>query len=283
MSTGIPFWLQDHCDRLTSNDATLHNLNLNIRHLDATQLGALTNALSQNSILSSMNLTASLVSPDPVSPESLQLLLAHPTLKVLHLSYNRLLDASLLSLRAFHLVKLQLDHNSLENPHCLWEALRHNTTLQVLLLDYNRITDAACPALAAALQDQCSTLRELGLRHNCINTAAGASRLLDVLVRSNTTLRQLHVEGNEGISTDHRTKIDFWCLANAKGRGRWKSLTSVVTTTPFWLSEVVQHPSVLILLLRTRPDIVVGSRDLPLRRVTGQKRSSSYQDIRAVE
>src|SRR3569832_435009 len=116
----IPPWLQEHCDRLVANDLSLTNLNLNIRRLDDRQLHALAVTMSQNYHLLVLNLTSSLTSSDIAT---IQAVVDHVTLSLLHLSYNRLEMA--VSLSHSSLVELYLDHNALVDPEPLFESLRN--------------------------------------------------------------------------------------------------------------------------------------------------------------
>jgi hypothetical protein len=115
----IPPWLEEICVRLRSNDESLTNLNLNIRQLRPVWLAYLWDALEANTVLETLNLTNSLVPPLDLRP-LLRGLAHHGSLKTLYLSYNKLVDVSLLA-----------------------TVLRTNTSLENLFLDYNRVQDDA--------------------------------------------------------------------------------------------------------------------------------------------
>lgn len=270
----VPPWLLDNCNRLIANEASLTNLNLNIRRLSDDDLEFLADALEQNSTVRILNLTSSLRIPSlngRLLDGHLQQIMHHSTLEVLHLSYNRLgsISAELASDPASRLSELHLDHNSLDNPELLFNSLRRNTSLKVLQLNSNRLCDDACHVLSDALVMNAS-LEVLGLRRNRI-TFAGAARLEACLGKSNTVLRRLELEENGGIPEQQLRRVETWCDANRLGRWCWQKGTSPPMLSRLWpnvIARLTGHVDVLRLFLKIRSDVLLLSlsRDLGSRK-----------------
>jgi Ran GTPase-activating protein (RanGAP) involved in mRNA processing and transport len=257
----IPPWLQENCNRLIANDFSLTNLNLNIRRLGNNDLHVLADAMGQNSWLLVLNLTSTLtnaIANDRVRiDESIQLIVRHPTLSVLHLSYNHL-DAIAVTLPGddtSNLTELYLDHNALVCPGQLLNSLKRNTSLRVLQLNCNRLSDEACRVLADALYTNRS-LQVVGLRCNSI-CSVGASLLEGCLESSNVTIQRLDLADNVGVSGQQRSRIETLCLSNRLGRQWWRSGSQLPPELwPELMERMTGHADVLRLFLKTRPDIV---------------------------
>lgn len=253
----IPPWLQDHCDRLVTNDENLTNLNLNIRRLDSVMMEALVAALQQNSVLSVLNMTSSLThSPNAIEPLTRTLLPHHPSLKILHLSHNRLTNISL-SLLATNtvLTELYLEYNALGQTACedLAKGLQHNTSLTVLQLNYNQVGDAGCRALAEALRSN-QSLRTLGLERNGI---ADASHLRRVLQHENVWLERLRLGQNNALDDAAvRTSIQLYCRANAAGRRFLRHCTLPEAAWPMLLHRLAEDSELRYFFLREKPDLL---------------------------
>jgi hypothetical protein len=260
-----PPWLLDNCNRLIANEASLTNLNLNIRRLNDDDLELLADALEQNSTLQILNLTSSLNLPNinvRLIDGYLQQIILHSTLEVLHLSYNRLgsITATLASDPASHLSELHLDHNSLDYPELLFSSLRCNTSLKVLQLNSNRLCDDACRVLSDALVTN-SSLEVLGLRQNLI-TCAGAARLEGCLRISNMVLRRLELDENKGVPKHQLRRIETLCDANRLGRLRWQKGAAPPILPCLWpdvIARISGRVDVLRLFLQIRSDDVLLS------------------------
>jgi len=172
------------------------------------------------------------------------------SLRILHLSYNRIRDAGpighcLATNRS--LVELYLDYNligsggvtmaaaSAAGAHgnrgpsrklrrqlrALASGLGQNTTLRVLALSYNRLGDAGCMALASPSSlGRNRSLRVLRLAHNGV-TEVGAKALESVLENSNCTLEELDLGGHDDdIPPALLARIELLCRANRVGGRR---------------------------------------------------------------
>jgi hypothetical protein len=269
----IPFWLQEHCARLSLSDEALTNLNLNIRKLDTTMMQSLANALQTNQTLRVLNLTSS-VAQNPSSILALEPILRnHPSLQILHLSYNRL---SIHEVQIFGpilqtnhiLTELHLDYNLIDlhlstedrfsTTTQIADGLRHNRSLRILQVNYNHITDSGCIRLAQAL-DENHTLQILGLKRNQI-TETGARAFLETLQYRNFKLERIDLSQNpvsrldpdsnrESVSSSLilLSQMDLLCRANAAGR-RWLQDSSANVPESIWpfLLSRVRHDLPLV-------------------------------------
>jgi hypothetical protein len=253
--------LQENCDRLIANDASLTNLNLNIRRLGDHDLRVLAEAMEQNSRLLVLNLTSTFTNATTddggLIDESIQLIVRHSTLSVLHLSYNRLeaIAVALSGQSTSNLTELYLDHNALVYPAQLLDSLKQNPSLKVLQLNCNRLADETCRVLAGALTTN-KSLHVVGLRRNAI-TSVGADLLERCLESSNVTIRSLDLLENVGVSDQQLRRIETLCLSNRLGRQWWRSGSQVPPELwPELVERMKGHADVLRLFLKTRPDFV---------------------------
>jgi hypothetical protein len=253
----IPPWFEEHCSRLTANDEGLTNLNLNIRRLDRDMVEALSTALLNNTVLVVLNLTSSLQNnPDAVVPLAETVLPHHPSLQVLHLSYNRLTDVRFIgsALRTNScLEEVYLDYGQIgaESAYYLADGLSKNKTLRVLQLNYNAVGDKGAQALATALHEN-DSLRRLGLERNGI-TEQGATAL-EVALRSNVTLTSVHLDRN-AIPETVRRQIQLYCRANEAGRSQLLQDSLEYTEWLNILSGVKDDPDLRFFFVRLRPDL----------------------------
>lgn len=195
----IPKWLSDHCDRLQDEESQIQNLNLNIRRLNVDMIQALSEALMKNKDIETINLTSALFNDQERGlVPFLQVLQKHPSLRAIHLSYNRLRHVHAIEqpLRSnTQLRELYLDYNQLncDTAISLANVLRHNTTLTVLQLNSNRIGDLGGEAIARSLSEN-STLKFLGMRSNQLGgrTAKAIMSSLEV----NMSLTTLQIDKN---------------------------------------------------------------------------------------
>jgi Ran GTPase-activating protein (RanGAP) involved in mRNA processing and transport len=125
---------------------------------------------------------------------------AHTSLTTLHLSYNRLQDASVLAsslaMNRSSLVELNLDHNMLGEDTALALAamLQTNRRLKLLDLNSNSLHDRGGVALARSLRDNTS-LRRLGMARTGIGAETAESFLRTL--QDNVTLCRLRLEANQ--------------------------------------------------------------------------------------
>jgi len=231
----------------------IFNLNLNLRRLDAFMMQALADALSQNDEIQIINLTSALVSRNhhhrrptagssdhhthsssSSSDETLiplaQLLCHHKSLEVIHLSYNRLTDASCLG-RALStnssLQELYMDHNQMSGASvvALAGGLARNpdTKLRVLCLNSNRMGDLGGMALAQLLLTN-QSLKRLQLTNNMLG-GASVLALCQALEQRNVTLIELGLEETTepsaqsmGAASQQLCRIQQLLQANRSGR-----------------------------------------------------------------
>lgn len=235
----LPHWLEDHCRRLTrppssseNNRDRLTNLNLNLRRLDYPMMQALTKALAKNVDIQAINLTSAISNTpterhrllfgtydDPLIPFA-YLLESHASLQVVHLSYNKLIDAVCLGRSLVTnqcLETLHLDYNQLTETTaiCLAQGLQSNQTLKTLCLRSNQIGDIGGRAFATALQVN-STLQSLDLSKNRLGTGA-AHAFRQVLRTRNTSLFDLRLGENPEMGVVH----DLQVLVQANRIGRY--------------------------------------------------------------
>jgi Ran GTPase-activating protein (RanGAP) involved in mRNA processing and transport len=229
--TNIPRWLEEQCFRLQDEGSNLRNLNLNIRRFTPTMILALSKALEGNTRIEIVNMTSSLsnaaVAEHRHNNKQLLLPLAHAiqchvSLKILHLSYNRLSNATplgvSLEMNQSSLVELHLDHNSLgaDTARALARALTRNSRLKVLQLNSNQVLDEGGHDLAKALKDN-SSLKTLGLARNQLGEGT-ARELLDALRSKNVSLTRLFLEENSHVPTALAAQCLFLLKANKCGR-----------------------------------------------------------------
>lgn len=258
----LPVWLRELCERLQSDDkALLTEVNLNLRRLDRPMMDHLCRVLSRNNndcALQSLNLTSSLVDrPEMTAAQVAEPLLLKALssmrcpLRILHLSYNRLMGRTLYRLGESlsvnqTLTELYLDHNRIDCQTVvhLSRGLGRNQTLQVLQLSSNLIGDLGATSLADALVVN-KSLRSLGLSHNVIGEPGGQAFVDALWKHKNTSLTLLDMKNNpqlSGTSNNNNNNTLGWlttlCQANALGR---KLLLS--------LSESSSLPGIVALLL----------------------------------
>lgn len=217
-SLAFPLWLEEICIRFRSNDESLTNLNLNIRRLTPASLAYLCDALKNNDQLDVLNLTNALVPPLDMGV-CINGLARHASLKVLHLSYNKLNDvtglASILSINT-SLEEIYLNYNRIQDGIVdLAEALKTNGKLRVLHLGKNRIDDKGAESLASMLHVN-KSLELLSLVWNNIGPAGLASLVQGL--QHNLTLRVLEVDQNPGCDPKLVRRIRQLGLSNSYGR-----------------------------------------------------------------
>jgi Ran GTPase-activating protein (RanGAP) involved in mRNA processing and transport len=260
VTSEIPPWLKEHCTRLSGGDHELTNLNLNIRRMDKRMMTLFSQSLQDNNTLLVLNLTSSLMNnmkdEDALRPFAEIVLPCHRSLKVLHLSYNRIQEVSTLGMALTtnnHLQEVYLDHNRIDGrgAQSLAEGLRKNSTLKVLCLSYNDIGDTGCEALAKALESNTSLLR-LSLERNSISTVGAAS--LQSALQNNDTIRNIGLDLND-ILPEQTACIRIVCRANEAGR---KFLTHHQLSLGIWpalLEQLSEEPDLLYFFLHAKPDL----------------------------
>jgi Ran GTPase-activating protein (RanGAP) involved in mRNA processing and transport len=264
--SSLPTWLQDVCTQLASDDAQLTNLNLNIRRLDARMMEALAAALQRNTVLLILNLTSSLANSSNVTavqPLALTVLARRTSLKILHLSYNRLTDvAAIGDALATNpcLQELYLDYNSItaESAKHLANGLRHNTALGVLQLNYNCIEDEGATALASALLTN-KSLQVLGLDRNGI-TETGSSALLAAVQTNNAYIQSILLQQDDGI-TRTQLILQLYCRANQAGRRYIRGESLPLDHWPALLERIKDQPDLLYFFLDQKPDLCQHAGD----------------------
>ncbi|KAL3945382.1 MAG: hypothetical protein SGBAC_000515 [Bacillariaceae sp.] len=198
----IPKWLSDHCDRLQDEESKIQNLNLNIRRMNADMIHVLSEALMKNDNIETINLTSALFQDQERGlVPFMRVMRNHPSLKAIHLSYNRLryIHAIEQPLRSnTQLCDLYLDYNRLncDTAISLANVLRHNTNLTVLQLNSNRIGDVGGEAIALALKDN-STLKFLGMRSNQLGKRTAKAMISSLKI--NMTLTTLQIDQNPNL------------------------------------------------------------------------------------
>jgi NLR family CARD domain-containing protein 3 len=258
----FPAWLREHCARLCARDDELRNLNLNIRGLDPRMMAFLAESMRDNDILVILNLTSSLARfPEAVISLAQIALPRHKSLKVLHLSYNRIQDASDLAKALATnecLEEVYLNYNRINDTgaEALAEGLRQNSTLRVLCMNSNEVGDQGCQALARALKGNTS-LRDLSLERNTISiVGAGA---IQMALRKNYTITTISLDWNN-MPARHAASIQILCRANKAGRGflanaGWNS----EAVWPAFLERLNHDPDLLYFFLREKLDLLLTS------------------------
>ena len=257
----VPPWLLELCARLERNDPDFTNLNLNIRRLDTEMLHVLSNAISQNTVLCTLNLTSSLTKAGSIHP--LFHVLTHScSLKILHLSYNRLSNQNgeIASLaRALEtntsLQELYLDHNEIdaEGAMALANMLRENTTLQVLQLSSNHIHDKGAQAFAQVLANDNTTLRRLELSANRM-TSKSVESFVNAL-ESNVTLYYLVVDKH---TTSVHQELNLVLNQNRAGRCLLRDESDLpLGMWSYVLGRSSRQPDVLYYFLKEFPSLYI--------------------------
>jgi Leucine Rich repeat len=263
-----PSWLVDHCARLSACDAQLVNLNLNIRRLDNFMITELASAVKHNNVLEVLNLTSSLVlainaaSAGPNNNNggtdaALHLLVTnsalseHPSLTILHLSYNRLSNvhclAEILGTNQA-LCELYLDHNQIDDNgvHQLGAALQVNSALQVLHLNSNQIGNAGCESLARALYHN-RILLVLGLEGN--DRISDVTALLMAVKDCNVWIHTIRVP------LAPNDELHFYCRANRAGRRFLRHEDLPHDQWPVLLEQINQELDLLHYFVRQKPNL----------------------------
>jgi Ran GTPase-activating protein (RanGAP) involved in mRNA processing and transport len=225
----IPRWLEEQCFRLRDEGCNLRDLNLNIRRLDPIMMEFFSEALKDNTRIESVNMTSSLSSlnrdhtdKDILTPLA-NAIRRHVSLKILHLSYNQLKDATPLGanldMNQSSLKELYLDHNKLDNNTvvALARVIRQNETLTVLQLNYNNIGDEGGKIIADALKDN-TCLKTLGLAHNSLKSESASSLLRSLECNRNVTLVRLFLGDNPEFPKSLERTISYLVQANGAGR-----------------------------------------------------------------
>ena len=311
--TSIPSWLQEHCLRLCSNDASLTNLNLNIRRLNADCMVALASALSQNSCLRTLNLATSVSNnASAVDTLSQRVMKSHESLQIVHLSYNRLtnIESIGISLRTnLTLVELYLDYNNIADCQGLAAGLSHNRNLRVIQLESNLIDDEGCQELAKALSSN-RCLKVLGLARNLITTV-GASALEKALqgdssTPANVTVVWIDLHRNHHVSLKQQGSVQLLCDANMAGRQFVVSFNNLyqrlqheserrqqvpLSAWPYILRRITNRADLLFFFLKAKPDLYsvrlpsIDIAQLPCDALSsrGKRKKSHPSDLHAID
>lgn len=225
----IPTWLKENCFRLKDEGENLRNLNLNIRRLNHAMILVLSEALKDNTRIETVNMTSSLSSTQQHQDAGRILiplayaLRRHVSMKTIHLSYNKLKDATslgvTLELNRSSLTELYLDHNHLnvDTAVALARALRRNNKLSILQLNSNKLGDEGGRIIAEALRDN-TGLKTLGLARNSLKSKTADSLLKTLDFQGNVSLMRLSVSDNPGISVLSERTISYLVRANRAGR-----------------------------------------------------------------
>ena len=156
----------------------------------------------KNNDIETINLTSALFHDQEqgLAP-FMQVLRKHPSLRAIHLSYNRLRHVPAIEqpLRSNTLLReLYLDYNRLncDTAISLANVLKDNTTLTVLQLNSNRIGDVGGEAIAQSLEEN-ATLKFLGMRANQLGERT--SKAMISSLRINMSLTTLQIEQNPNL------------------------------------------------------------------------------------
>ena len=260
VTTPIPRWLNEHCVRLVAIDADIVNLNLNIRRLNRPMMEALAKALAHNTKIEIVNFTSSFMNTNDetaILPLTEVVLPNHPSLQIVHLSYNRFTNIISIG-QALQtnttLRELYLDYNCLTKTSAIAIAngLMTNRTLQVLRLQSNQIGDEGGIALANALRTN-TTLQELGLSKNQLGSSTGHA-LLDTLQHHNISLKRLTLAENPNIPPVLRLKVQYYVRANQVGRHVLRQQQKF--NINLWPSVLEQlEPDMTYYFLQQKPDL----------------------------
>jgi hypothetical protein len=258
----LPPWLLEHCSRLESKDEELTNLNLNTRKLSDAMMYVLAAAIQQNSHLLVLNLTSSLVNTSNALTVFADQLPDQSSLKVLHLSYNRLENVSSFGRmleRNSSLVEIFLDYNSIEPAAAcqLADGLANNGTLQVFRLNSNRIGNEGCQALAEALTEN-KSLKTLTVSRNHIGSAGADA--LERSLQKNMTLQNVGLDKND-ILPDQESRIQLLCRANRAGRRYLRQKDFAVAIWPTMLAKL--DIELFYFFFRAKPDLGRTMRQQP--------------------
>jgi len=246
---------------LARNDPELTNLNLNIRRFDTDMLVALATALEGNTVLHTLNLTSSLVKASlfPV----VRILAVHSSLKILHLSYNRISDGDEIAAlaraleRNHSLTELYLDHNEIDagGASILANVLRENETLQVLQLSSNQVHDEGAEVFADVLANDNSALKRLGLERNKI-TSRGAEAFLRATA-SNVTVQHLELDKHQ---TSVHQELELALQTNRAGRHLLRRQDIQLGLWPYVLGRISHQPDMLYFFLMEMPNLCRQNR-----------------------
>lgn len=233
----LPFWLEDCCQRLapssSGHDAiretsAVTHLNFNLRRLDIPMMMVLVEALRHNNFLQSINLTTALLGasqPNETLMPLSQLLREQPSLKRIHLSYNRLSDVISLGQALSTntcLEELYLDYNQIgpESACAIADAIASNpnTKLRLLCLNSNRIGDLGGCALAKMLMTN-ESIRTLMISKNDLGEDTGRALFQALESSGNMTLSCLILDENPNLlSSDCIGRLENLVEANKAGR-----------------------------------------------------------------
>ena len=180
-------------------------------------------ALLENDAIEIVNFTTSFQrSPAAtLSVLSRAVLPFHPSLKILHLSYNRLQDVRALG-KALesnrNLEELYLDYNQIDCDSAIFLAkgLGRNSTLKVLQLNSNSIGETGGEALGEVLYSRNHTLQRLGLRNNQLGLHS--TRAFSEALSNNYALCVLELHENHRIPRQCMESLHFLAKANNAGR-----------------------------------------------------------------
>jgi Ran GTPase-activating protein (RanGAP) involved in mRNA processing and transport len=255
----LPHWLIENCTRLKANDEDLVNLNLNIRRFNRIEMmEALAEALNENKTLQILNLTSSLVVPNSLTPLASLVLHNHASLKIIHLSYNKLVDVSALGDAIAEndtLSEIYLNYNLINSKSAIAVAqgLTYNNTLEVLDFNYNNMGDEGAFAFATALGAKNNTLKILGLGHNEISQR-GAVALASAMTR-NTTIQRLDIQENVGMPRDVCNSILYHAEANRAGRRILRQNGLPIAIWSHIFGRNMMNPTMIYFFLTSRPDL----------------------------
>jgi len=171
---------------------------------------ALANGFRQNLLLEVIELAG-----NAIGLEGLSALVAKVHFKMLVMSDNNLprLLTDYIS-RDKILLELYLAGNGIADASCrhVADSLTASKSMRTLTHYQNMVADDGCIALAEGLRN--SPVSELNLAHNKI-THVGAEALV-ALLRTNHSLLTLPIDGNEGISQQHKDIIKRLCENNLR-------------------------------------------------------------------
>ena len=159
----------------------------------------------KNDDIETINLTSALFHDQERSLHPfMKVLRKHPSLRAIHLSYNRLRHIHSIEqplLDNMQLRELYLDYNRLncDTAMELANVLTQNTNLTVLQLSSNRIGDVGGEAIALSLKHN-TTLKFLGMRQNQLGRRTKNAMLSSLEV--NTSLTTLQIDRNPDLEGD---------------------------------------------------------------------------------
>ncbi len=204
-------YLDTLLEEMLRENRTLQELDLSDISIADSVLGYVVKGLRHNTGLVKLSLPGYSVSGKEYLGTLLEeMLRVNRTLQELDLS-NNLIDASALSCIAkglrhnTGLVKLSLPGCSVsvteDNGTLLVEMLKENRTLQELDLSHNCIGDNGLGYIAKGLRHN-TGLVKLSLRVHSANVTKDIAPLLEEMLKANSTLEELDLSDNNGISTE---------------------------------------------------------------------------------